>query len=65
VDQDGEVVDVYLQAKRGGAAVTTRLRSDSSSDCFSVILQIVTVFFIDFLINLLSQRDNSLVCALN
>jgi putative transposase len=30
VDQDGEVVDVFLQAKRDGAAVTTRLRSASS-----------------------------------
>ena len=31
VDQDGEVVDVYLQARRDGAAVTTRLQSGSSS----------------------------------
>jgi transposase-like protein len=30
VDQDGEVVDVYLQAKRDGAAVTTRQLSASS-----------------------------------
>ncbi len=33
VDQDGEVVDVFLQARRDGAAVTTRLQSDSSSVC--------------------------------
>ena len=32
VDQDGEVVDVFLQAKRDGVAVTTRLPSGSSSD---------------------------------
>jgi transposase-like protein len=32
VDQDGEVVDVSLQAHRDGAAVTTRLRSASSND---------------------------------
>ena len=31
VDQDGEVVDVYLQAKRDGAAATTRLLSGFSS----------------------------------
>jgi transposase-like protein len=30
VDQDGEVVDVYLQAKRDGPAVTTRQLSASS-----------------------------------
>jgi putative transposase len=30
VDQDGEVVDVFLQAKRDGAAVTTRQRNASS-----------------------------------
>jgi transposase-like protein len=32
VDQDGAVVDVYLQARRDGAAVTTRLKSGSSKD---------------------------------
>ena len=31
VDQDGDVVDVYLQAKRDGAAVITRRPSGSSS----------------------------------
>jgi transposase-like protein len=31
IDQDGEVVDVFLQAKRNGPAVTTCLRSASSS----------------------------------
>ncbi|MEH6571228.1 MAG: DDE-type integrase/transposase/recombinase, partial [Halioglobus sp.] len=31
VDQDGEVVDVYLQAKRDGAAVITRQLNASSS----------------------------------
>jgi putative transposase len=31
VDQDGDVVDVYLQAKRDGAAATTRLPTGSSS----------------------------------
>jgi hypothetical protein len=30
VDQDGEVVDVFLQAKRDGAAVTTRQQNASS-----------------------------------
>jgi putative transposase len=30
VDQDGEVVDVFLQARRDGAAVTTRQQSVSS-----------------------------------
>jgi putative transposase len=30
VDQDGEVVDVFLQAKRDGAAVTTRQLNASS-----------------------------------
>ena len=33
VDQDGEVVDVFLQSRRDNAAVTTRLPSDSSSAC--------------------------------
>jgi len=33
VDQDGRIVDVYLQARRDGAAVTTRLPSASSSAC--------------------------------
>jgi putative transposase len=34
VDQDGEVVDVYLQAKRDGAAVTTRqLKASSKGYC--------------------------------
>jgi transposase-like protein len=31
VDQDGEVVEVFLQARRDGAAVTTRQQSASSS----------------------------------
>jgi transposase-like protein len=37
VDQDGEVVDVFLQGRRDGAAVTTRLRSVSSSDCYEAM----------------------------
>jgi transposase-like protein len=37
VDQDGEVVDVYLQARRDGAAVTTRLQSASSNACCEVV----------------------------
>ena len=35
VDQDGEVVDVYLQARWDGAAVTTRQQSASLSACSS------------------------------
>jgi hypothetical protein len=31
VNQDGEIVDAYLQAKRDGAIVTTRLPTGSSS----------------------------------
>ncbi len=38
VDQDGEVVDVYLQARRDGAAVTTRLQSAFSSGCCLVMV---------------------------
>ena len=34
VDQDGEVVDVYLQARRDGAAVTMRRLSGSSNVCY-------------------------------
>jgi putative transposase len=38
VDQDGEVVDVFLQGRLDGAAVTTRLRSVSSSDCYEAMV---------------------------
>jgi transposase-like protein len=38
VDQDGEVVDVYLQARRDGAAVTTRLPSGSSSAFYEAMM---------------------------
>ena len=38
VDQDGEVVDVYLQARRDGTAVTTRLPSGSSNDCYEAMV---------------------------
>jgi putative transposase len=38
VDQDGEVVDVYLQAKRDGAAVTTLQLNDSSKGYCAVMV---------------------------
>ena len=38
VDQDGEVVDVYLQAKRDGAVVTTRQLSASSKGYCAVMV---------------------------
>ena len=38
VDQDGEVVDVYLQAQRDGAAVTTRLPSAFSGDFYEAMV---------------------------
>jgi transposase-like protein len=37
VDQDGEVVDNFLQANRGGAAVTTRQLSVSSNGYCAVM----------------------------
>jgi transposase-like protein len=37
VDQDGEVVDVYLQARRDGAAVTTRQLNVSSKGYCAVM----------------------------
>jgi putative transposase len=40
VDQDGEVVDVYLQAKRDGAAVTTRQPNASSEGYYAVMAAI-------------------------
>jgi transposase-like protein len=41
VDQDGEVVDVYLQAKRDGPAVTTRQLSASSKDYCAVMVLLI------------------------
>jgi putative transposase len=38
VDQDGEVVDVFLQAKRDGAAVTTRQLNASSKGYCAVMV---------------------------
>ncbi|MEH6570484.1 MAG: DDE-type integrase/transposase/recombinase [Halioglobus sp.] len=40
VDQDGEVVDVYLQAKRDGVAVITRQRSASSNARYEAMVVI-------------------------
>jgi transposase-like protein len=40
VDQDGEVVDVFLQTKRDGIAVTTRLRNASSKGYCAVMAEI-------------------------
>jgi transposase-like protein len=41
VDQDGEVVDVYLQPRRDGAAVTTRqLNASSKGYCAATVARL-------------------------